>query len=300
MELQWVLTPCETVFTGVLSAYAHPCAAYIETFTSTAMMQIGRSLPSANWSFTVYGTNQRTRRRTTPFPVARSETHHPQLTEIASNSTQAALHVESAYSHRRIPRSILSSTIPSIFRDGFSKAATDGERFVQAGFIPPSYVTGLMLELHLPDNTLPELRASMHQSLPDLLINLHAAISNASCVGMHRIAVLSIHGRYRNSSMLSRADNEVIVVFQILPTRVGGPDPSKVLDILRKNLQSTNSTLFVWEHGHLLKTGSITLSLSRLAKLWHAEEDHTRLSGLVMPIGIAAFFTGILIWIVAW
>jgi len=181
----------------------------------------------------------------------------------------------------------------------------------QPEFIHPFAVGGLLLELHLPGATLQQLHSAAHGSLAEFLRGLHGDLSTAAHVEQGRIAILGIHGRYRRVDpgfteksfpMPQHIDEEVLVRFEIVPTKGSTLDEAAVIASLQQELASQQSTMMHGTLGSIMQNATVTRALPDgiVETPQEVRRESAHVSAIFLPIGVSAAFTGILIWLAAW
>jgi len=174
-----------------------------------------------------------------------------------------------------------------------------------------SFFGGLLLELHLLGATLQQLHSATHGSLADFLRGLQGDLSTAAHIEPRQITILGIHGRYRRVDpgdtegfpMPKHVDEEVLVKFEIVPSKDGGLDEEAIISSLQLGLSSQQSTAMHGTLGTMLKNVTITRALAAgVAEVPQRirQEGAAQVSAIFLPIGVSAAFTGILIWLAAW
>uniref|UniRef100_A0A7S4UJF6 Uncharacterized protein n=1 Tax=Alexandrium monilatum TaxID=311494 RepID=A0A7S4UJF6_9DINO len=172
---------------------------------------------------------------------------------------------------------------------------------------------GPLLDLHLPGWTLTKLHLHWkggRDSLTALLRQLQLALSNAAGVHKSQVRVLDIHESFKrldesggalrsgSSGRAKRLDEEVLVRFCVEANESTGAERA-----LHAALAQPWGTLLQGPLRELLLNASVTRSSSSSSRFLspQVEEDGVqRISALLLPIGIAASLSGVLIWLAAW
>lgn len=189
------------------------------------------------------------------------------------------------------------------------------ERFEPFGY--PG--AGLLLELHLPEVTLKELHSSSRGSLAQFLSEVRGELRKGAEVVEPRISILGIHGRYKRYDTTglyhmssertghitapSHVDEEVVVRFEILPGWADDPDPRKALNVLKKQLHSSESELMNGPLATVLVNATVGISAPVSIATQPQMVEHrgmAHMSAMAWPIGISAAFIGVLIWLAAY
>jgi len=178
---------------------------------------------------------------------------------------------------------------------------------------------GLLLELHLPKVTLRELHTSARGSLAQFLLEVRGELGKGAQVHESRLSILGIHGRYKrydsdgyfrmhsdrtdHMAGSQHLEEEVVVRFEILPGWSQDVDPRSALNVLRDQLNSSDSGLLSGPLGTILLNSTVTLSTpvemaSQSRMIQHRGLSH--MSAMAWPIGISAAFIGVLIWLAAY
>jgi len=165
--------------------------------------------------------------------------------------------------------------------------------------------SGRLLELHLHDITLKELRHSTKSSVTEFLLALHSELGR----NMQRVSILGLHERYRQNlpdeamaeEPPKRLSQEVVVRFEAAPKRAAS-QASRVLETLSAQLDDPTCSLrkgpFAFAFANTTLSEEFTPDLGALGSEVHGET--ATIGAMALPIGISATFTGILLWLAAW
>lgn len=178
---------------------------------------------------------------------------------------------------------------------------------------------GLLAELHMPGASLEEVRSGSHGSLVDFLSKLHDALCAAAGVDRSRLIIIGLHGRYQqikganiSSDSGERLGPEVLVRLQLTPaatapavqannTTEAPIPPTRVFGRLRNELQQETSALRRGDLGATLRSAYLSLVSLPASQFGATEADRTSsLSAMMVPIGVSAGFTVVLVWMATW
>lgn len=164
-----------------------------------------------------------------------------------------------------------------------------------------------ILELHLHNVTMQQLRKSLKTSVVDLLMGLHREFVKASGLEHFQIKILGIHGRYLvHASPTGRqphGDEEVVVKFSVAPVEAKAGERDWLLEALNERLSSPDNSLlassiaFAFHNTSVVEAqgGSASLASSRL----YGKHAAGQVGPLLLPIAVSAAFTGVLVWLAA-
>jgi len=189
-----------------------------------------------------------------------------------------------------------------------------------AHFNPAYYSEGEQVaELHLPHFTLTSLASSYQGPLAGFLTDLLQILANMSDVSKERIGILGLHGKFKKvskaqlpslgedsaSTTQQRAHEEVVVRFHIQDTgKENETSKKQVLSRLHAAILSPTSPLRIGPLANVMHNCTISVfapgEKEQLPHTEMREETATRVSSMVLPIGISAAFTAVLIWLAAW
>lgn len=156
-----------------------------------------------------------------------------------------------------------------------------------------------MLELHLHNTTIQQLHKKAKGSVMSFLQTLHEEFAKAEGLKHYQIKILGIHGRYTVREGPHFHD-EVLVMFSVAPQAKDGAR-RWIIEALNARLNATDNSVHESAFGFALRNASIVegSATSRFATRVGNKQEVTQVSTMMLPIGISAAFTGMLVWLAA-
>lgn len=167
----------------------------------------------------------------------------------------------------------------------------------------------VVVELHLRNVSMQQLKTSTHGSVVGLLLGLNEELSKAEELEHFHLKVLSITGRYlvkegaSSGAPRPHAEEEVLVKLSVAPVDAKAGGQAWIVDAMNARLRAPDNALLRSPFAFALKNASVVESPAgaqgHLSSRPFDRNQVTQVGALLLPIAVSAVFTAMLVWLAA-